>query len=328
MEQIRVGIVGYGNLGRGVKLAIEKNPDMKLSGIISRRPEAVKWEVRGEIPTHFLDFSTEYTQEDFNVVILCGGSRKDIPRQGPYFAKYFNTVDSFDTHKRILWYRKKMEEAANPGAHTSIISAGWDPGIFSLERMLGSAFLPGSKTYTFWGQGVSQGHSDAARRVKGVVDARAYTQPIGKAIDEVRSGFTPELTKRQMHRRLVYVEVEKGADERRIEKEIKTMPDYFDEYETAVYFVGKESMAKDHKRLPHGGFVLTSGKTSETNRQILEYRCALESNPEFTASVLVACARAACRMNKEQMFGAYTLADFPLAFLSPHTGKAFTKKFW
>jgi len=325
---IDIAIVGFGNIGRGVKKAVKRNADMKLAGIFTRRPEQVMRETGGKVPVFRVDkefpSSGDYR---IDVAILCGGSKEDTPVQGPEFAKKFNTVDSFDTHADIPEYFQKMDSVAKTHGNVSIISAGWDPGIFSLERVLGDAFLPGGKSYTFWGKGVSQGHSDAARKVEGVLDARQYTIPIEEAVQRVRDGETPEFAKRQMHRRLVYVVAEEGADLERIKKEIVEMPKYYNEYDTEVIFIGKEEMEKEHSAFPHGGFVFTSGLTGDGNRQILEYKCQLESNPEFTASVLVACARAAYRLNKEGQTGAFTILDFPLGYLSPHSGEILKSRF-
>jgi diaminopimelate dehydrogenase len=255
-----------------------------------------------------------------DIVVLCGGSRKDTPVQGPLFARHFSTVDSFDTHADIPAYFAKMDALGQQNGNVSVISAGWDPGIFSLERVLGDAFLPSSQGYTFWGQGVSQGHSDAARKVSGVLDARSYTLPIEKAVQQVRDGKVPQFSKRQMHTRRVYVVADKKADRERIRKEIASMPHYFDEYNVEVLFITAEEMARDHASIPHGGFVLTSGTTGVgATRQILEYRCQLQSNPEFTGSVLVACARAAFRLKQRGNKGCFTMLDIPPALFSPHT---------
>jgi len=288
---VNAAIVGYGNLGRGVKLALKNGVGIKLTAVFTRRPEQLKKEIT-EVPVLGTDKFSLPKGLRIDVAILCGGSKEDTPVQGPIFAHKFNTVDSFDTHADIPRYFRQMDSIAKKNGHVSIISAGWDPGIFSLERVLGDAFLPNNKSYTFWGRGVSQGHSDAARRVNGVIDARQYTLPIDNAINKVRSGETPEFSKKEMHKRLVYVVTEEGADRERIRKEIAEMPNYYAEYDTEVVFITKEEMLKSHSALPHGGFVLTSGLTGE-NTEILEYRCQLQSNPDFTGSVLVACARAA-----------------------------------
>ena len=326
MEKINIALVGYGNVGRGVEEATKLNPDTELVAVLTRRPEQVRKELK-DVP---IFHSEEYSlPEDIQVdiAILCGGSREDIPVQGPKFAKRFNTVDSFDTHADIPSYFQRMDSIAKEHGHVHVISTGWDPGIFSLMRVLCDAFLPKSKQYTFWGEGVSQGHSDAARKVEGVLDARAYTIPIEQAVRRVRSGETPEFTKRELHKRLVYVVVEEGADIELIRRDIATMPHYYDEYDTEVLFISKEEMVENHSKLPHGGFVLTSGVTGEVNKQILEFRCQLESNPGFTANVLVACARAAFRLSKEGHKGAFTMLDIPPRYLSPHSAETLRKSF-
>ena len=315
MKMINVAIVGYGNLGRGVKAAVEKSPDMKLTAIFSRRPESVQKELSG-MHVHNSEITSVPKDMKVDVAILCGGSKEDTPIQGPVFARFFNTIDSFDTHADISSYFQKMDAIAQEKGNVSIISAGWDPGIFSLERVYGDAFLPGSRGYTFWGKGVSQGHSDAARKVKGVLDARQYTIPIEAAIQEVRSGKNPDFTKRQMHKRVVYVVAEVGSNKAKIEKEIVDMPNYYAEYDTEVHFITREEMAKNHASYPHGGFVLTSGMTGNSHKEILEYRCQLESNPEFTGSILTACARAAYRLKQQGNKGAYTMLDIPPALLN------------
>ncbi|KAF5428307.1 diaminopimelate dehydrogenase [Candidatus Methanophagaceae archaeon] len=324
MEKINIALVGYGNVGRGVEEATKLNADTELVAVLTRRPEQVRKELK-EVPVFHIDEKPEDIQID--VAILCGGSKEDIPVQGPKFAERFNTVDSFDMHAEIPSYFQKMDSIAKERGHVHVISAGWDPEIFSLMRVLGDAFLPQSKQYTFWGEGVSQGHSDAARKVKGVLDARAYTIPIEQAVQRVRTGETPEFAKREQHKRLVYVVAEEGADIERIRKDIATMPHYYDEYDTEVLFISKEAMLEEHSKLPHGGFVLTSGVTGEGNKQILEYRCQLESNPEFTANVLVACARAAFRLSKEGRKGAFTMLDIAPGYLSPHSAETLRKSF-
>jgi len=293
MEKINIALVGYGNVGRGVEEALKLNTDTELAVVLTRRPEQVRKELK-EVQVFHIEEDPGDIQID--VAILCGGSKEDIPIQGPKFAERFNTVDSFDTHAEIPSYFQKMDSIAKERGHVHVISAGWDPGIFSLMRVLGDAFLPQSKQYTLWGEGVSQGHSDAARKVEGVQDARAYTIPIEQAVQRVRTGEAPEFTKREMHKRLVYVVAEEGADTERIRGEIVTMPHYYDEYDTEVLFISKEAMLEEHSKLPHGGFVLASGVTGKGNKQILEYRCQLESNPEFTANdtgtrVFVYCPR-------------------------------------
>jgi len=323
---INVAIVGYGNLGRGAVLALEKNDNMQLVAVFSRRPEAVKEDIK-HVPVFNSEGYVLPQDLKIDVAILCGGSKEDIPVQGPVFAQKFNTVDSFDTHADIPAYFDKMNAVAAENGKVAVISAGWDPGIFSLERVMGDAFLAGSKGYTFWGPGVSQGHSDAARKVNGVLDARQYTIPVNNALQEVRKGSTRALSKREMHKRVVYIVVEEGADKGRIEQEIVGMPQYYDEYETEVHFITKEEMSEKHSSFPHGGFVLTSGETGEDNQQILEYRCQLTSNPQFTSSILVACARAAYRLSETGSTGAFTMLDIPPALLSPRSGEDLRRKF-
>ena len=324
MEKINIALVGYGNVGRGVEKAIKLNIDTELVAVLTRRPEQVRNELKDVTVFHIEEYPEDI---QVDVAILCGGSKEDIPVQGPTFAKRFNTVDSFDTHAEIPSYFQKMDSLAKEHGHVNIISAGWDPGIFSLMRVLGDAFIPQSKQYTFWGRGVSQGHSDAARKVTGVRDARAYTIPIEQAVQRVRTGEAPKFTKREMHKRLVYVVAEEGADIEQIRKDIAAMPHYYDEYDTKVLFISKEAMLEEHSKLPHGGFVLASGVTGGGNKQILEYRCQLESNPEFTANVLVACARAAFRLNKEGRKGAFTMLDIPPGYLSQHSAGTLRKSF-
>lgn len=323
---INIGIVGYGNMGRGAQKAVEQNDDMKLVAIFTRRPEQVREEVSNIPVFHNNKAFSLLLINKVDVMILCGGSKEDIPVQGPEFAEYFSTVDGFDTHADIPTYFQKMNTIAKKNGNVCIISTGWDPGIFSLERIIGDALLPGSKPFTFWGKGVSQGHSDATRKVEGVLDARQYTIPIEGAIKRVRAGETPTFSKREMHKRLVYVVAKEGADREKIKRDIVEMPKYFDEYDTEVTFIGQEEMERDHSAYPHGGFVMTSGMTGNNHKQILEYRCRLESNPEFTASVLVACARAAYRMKEKGYKGAFTLLDFPLGLLSPRSGEVLRSK--
>lgn len=315
---INVAIVGYGNVGRGVIAALDKSDDMKLSAAFSRRPEQVAKQLKGVAVLNTDKFALSKGVK-IDVAILCGGSKEDIPVQGPVFAKHFSTIDSFDTHADIPRYFKKMDAIARKGGNVSIISAGWDPGIFSIERVLGDAFLPGGRGFTFWGPGVSQGHSDAARKIEGVLDARQYTLPIETALEKVRSGKTPDFTKRQMHKRMVYVVAKKGADRERIRREIVEMPNYYSDYDTKVVFISEKEMTEKHSAYPHGGFVLNSGVVGKNSRQILEYSCKLESNPGFTGSVLVACARAAYRLKQQGRSGAFTMLDIPPALYSPHS---------
>jgi diaminopimelate dehydrogenase len=318
---INVAVAGYGNLGRGVISALDKTADMKLVALFSRRPQEAKKQVR-EVPVLSSEKIEIPAGLKIDVVVLCGGSKKDTPVQGPAFARYFNTVDSFDTHADIPAYYAKMDSIDKTAGHVSVISAGWDPGIFSLERVMGEAFLAGSRDYTFWGTGVSQGHSDAARTVKGVEDARSYTLPIEAALQQVRKGEAPEFTKRQMHKRKVFVVAKEGEDQERIRREIAGMPNYFDEYDVEVVFISREEMKKNHAAIPHGGFVMTTGVTGQANtRQILEYRCQLQSNPEFTGSVLTACARAAMRLKAQGNSGCYTMLDIPPALFSSHSAE-------
>lgn len=323
---INVAIAGYGNVGRGVKNAIKNNPDMRLTAVFSRRPEAVQKEIK-EAPVLKIDKDAPKPSIAIDVVILCGGSKDDVPVQGPLFARWYSTVDSFDTHANIPDYFRKMDAIAKEKGNVSIISAGWDPGIFSLERVLGDAFLPGGKGYTFWGPGVSQGHSDAARTIKGVIDARSYTHPIESAMNQVRNGKTPEFTSREKHKRVVYVVAEDGADKEKIRKAITSMPNYFADYDTEVKFISRKQMAEEHHTYPHGGFVMTSGVTGDRNKQIIEYRCQLASNPDFTGSVLVACARAAYRIKEAGYKGAFTMLDIPPARYSPHPPETLRSKY-
>ncbi len=322
MQMIRIGIAGYGNLGRGVELAIRQCPDMELVGIFTRRPpESVTPAYSQTKVMHIED--AKNLEGEIDVMILCGGSARDLPEQGPQFAELFNTIDSFDTHAKIPEYYDKINAAAKQSGKISIISVGWDPGLFSISRMMSEAILPNGQTYTFWGKGVSQGHSDAIRRIDGVKDAKQYTIPIDEAVDKVRSGVNPQLSTREKHLRDCYVVMEEGADKARIEQEIKTMPNYFADYETRVTFITEEEMKRDHSAMPHGGFVIRSGKTGKDieNTDIIEYSLKLESNPEFTASVLVAYARAAWRLNREGQSGARTVFDIPPAYLSPKSGE-------
>jgi diaminopimelate dehydrogenase len=323
---INIAIVGYGNVARGVHKALKNNPDMKLSAVFSRRPETVRKEI-GSTPVIKTAKDAPKPLVPIDVAILCGGSKEDVPVQGPLFARWYNTVDSFDTHASIPDYFSRMDVVAKESGNVSIISAGWDPGIFSLERVLGDAFLPGGRGYTFWGIGVSQGHSDAARTVPGVIDARSYTHPVESAMKQVRDGETPEFTSRQKHRRVVYVVAEEGADKEKIKKAITSMPNYFSDYDTEVNFITREQMAKEHSAYPHGGFVMTSGVTDNKNKQILKYRCRLSSNPEFTGSVLVACARAAFRLKTKGHKGALTMLDIPPALYSPHPAETLRSKY-
>ncbi len=312
---IRIGIVGYGNLGKGVELAIKQNPDMELRYVFTRRaPQEIKLK---DASVKVLSVSeAEKMKDEIDVMILCGGSATDLPEQGPVFAGMFNTVDSFDTHARIPEYFEKVDQASKAAGKIGVISAGWDPGLFSMNRLLSQAVLPQGKEYTFWGKGVSQGHSDAIRRVKGVKAGVQYTIPKEEAIQRVRNGENPNLSTSEKHLRDCYVVAEEGADKAAIEKEIVNMPNYFADYETKVTFISEEELRKNHSSMPHGGFVIRSGITGENTKHIIEFSLKLESNPEFTASVLVACARAAYRLNSEGQSGAKTMFDIPLGYLS------------
>ncbi len=313
----RIGIYGYGNLGRGIENAIKQNDDLELVAVFTRRaPESLKIGTEGVKVCHVSE-AGEYT-EKIDVMILCGGSATDLPTQTPELAKMFNVVDSFDTHAKIPEHFANVDAAAKQGNKTAMISVGWDPGMFSLNRLYASAILPDGKDYTFWGKGVSQGHSDAIRRIEGVVDARQYTVPIDSALESVRSGSCPELTTREKHLRDCYVVVEEGADKARIEREIKEMPNYFADYNTTVHFISLEELKRDHASLPHGGFVIRTGKTGENlqNNHVIEYSLKLDSNPEFTASVIVAYARAVKKMYDMGITGCKTVFDVPPAYLS------------
>lgn len=314
---IKIGILGYGNLGRGVECAIRQNPDMKLAAVFTRRsPETVKILTDG-VPVVNVASAAQW-KDKIDVMIICGGSATDLPKQTPEYAKLFNVIDSFDTHARIPEHFSNVDAAAKEGKKVGIISLGWDPGMFSLNRMYANAILPEGKDYTFWGKGVSQGHSDAIRRIEGVKDAKQYTIPVDAALEAVRSGKNPELTTREKHTRECFVVLEEGADAAVVEEQIKTMPNYFDEYDTTVHFISEEELKKNHSGIPHGGFVLRSGKTGweSENSHLIEYSLKLDSNPEFTASVIVAYARAAYRMAKEGQTGAKTIFDIAPAYLS------------
>lgn len=308
-EKIRIGILGYGNLGKGVELAIKANDDMELVAIFTRRNPK---EIQTLYFKNVLNISEmEKWKDKIDVLLLCGGSATDLPEQGPYYAKNFNTVDSYDTHAKIPEYFEAMDRTSKEGGKVSIISIGWDPGAFSLNRLFAEAFLPKGKTYTFWGKGVSQGHSDAIRRIKGVKNAIQYTIPVEESVEKVRRGENPELTTKQKHLRECYVVLEENADKEKVEKEIKTMPNYFADYHTIVHFVSEKELLKNHAQLSHGGFVIRSGYTGmkEENKELIEYSLKLDSNPEFTASILVAYARAAYRLYKNKEYGAKTIFD-------------------
>lgn len=319
MGKIRIGIVGYGNIGRGVEQSIKRNDDMELKAVFTRRdPASVKIQTEGAEVKHFDDM--EAMKDDIDVMILCGGSATDLPVIGPKVAASFNTIDSFDTHAKIPEYFANVDKAAKEGKNASIISVGWDPGMFSLNRLYAESILVQGSTYTFWGKGVSQGHSDAIRRIEGVKNGIQYTVPIEAAVDQVRSGSEPELTTRQKHLRECYVVAEEGADKAAIEEAIKTMPNYFDEYDTTVTFITEEELKENHSKMPHGGFVIRTGETGcEGNKHVIEYSLKLDSNPEFTGSVLVAYARAAHRLSKKGESGARSVFDIAPAMLSQMT---------
>ena len=314
---IRIGILGYGNLGRGVECAIKHNPDLELKAVFTRRDPASVKILTETAKVYHVDEAVNM-KDDIDVMILCGGSATDLPVQTPEFAKYFNVVDSFDTHAKIPEHFEAVDKAAKESGKTALISAGWDPGMFSLNRLYANAIMPTGKDYTFWGKGVSQGHSDAVRRIEGVIDARQYTIPVEKALEAVRNGENPELTTREKHTREVFVVAEEGADEAKIENEIKTMPNYFDEYDTTVHFISEEEMKRDHAGLPHGGFVIRTGKTgwNDEHNHVIEYSLKLDSNPEFTSSVIAAYARAVYRLNKEGQTGCKTVFDIAPVYLS------------
>jgi diaminopimelate dehydrogenase len=314
-NKIKIGICGYGNLGKGVCSEITKNPDMELVCIFTRRTLAKSFRTQTEIPVVHAEETDEWKGK-IDVLILCGGSKSDLPVQGPAFAKTFNTVDSYDTHAKIPAYFAEMDNAALEGGKVSVIAAGWDPGLFSLQRLMMSAVIPAGETYTFWGPGVSQGHSEAIRCVDGVADAVQYTIPNEAVLDRIRSGESPVLSARDKHKRECYVVVEDGADKTQIEKEIKTMPDYFADYDTDVHFITKEELKTNHEKMRHGGNVLRTGKTGNENVQVQEYLLKLDSNPEFTASVLVAYARAVFKMAEKGECGAKTVFDVPPGLLS------------
>lgn len=323
---IKIGILGYGNLGRGVECAIRHNPDMELAAVFTRRaPETLKLLTPGVKAYPVQDAVLK--KDDIDVMIICGGSATDLPVQTPQLVKDFNVVDSFDTHAKIPQHFDAVDEAAKEGNKVGIISAGWDPGMFSLNRLYAGAVLPGGHDYTFWGRGVSQGHSDAIRRIEGVKDARQYTIPVESALEAVRRGEAPELTTREKHTRECFVVAEEGADLEKIKNEIVTMPNYFADYDTTVHFVSEEELMRDHKGIPHGGFVIRTGTTGweDENSHVIEYGLKLDSNPEFTASVLAACARAAYRMNQEGQKGCKTLFDIAPAYLSPQSGEELRK---
>lgn len=325
---IRIGILGYGNLGRGVECALKQNPDMELKAVFTRRaPETVEILTKG-VPVLLAD-EAEKMKDEIDVLILCGGSATDLPAQTPKYSQWFNVVDSFDTHAKIPEHFQAVDETAKKGGKVAVISAGWDPGMFSIARVYAMAALPEGENYTFWGKGVSQGHSDAIRRLEGVKDARQYTIPVESALEEVRSGKNPELTTRQKHTRECFVVAVEGADKAKIENEIKTMPNYFSDYDTTVHFITEEEMKRDHTRLPHGGFVLRGGKTgwNKENGHVIEYSLKLDSNPEFTSSIIVSYARAAYRMNAEGQSGCKTVFDIAPGYLVAESAAELRRKY-
>ena len=324
---MKIGIYGYGNLGKGIENAIRQNPDMELVAVFTRRdPASLKIATEGVEVCRASD--VERFVGTIDVMILCGGSATDLPVQTPALAKHFCVVDSFDTHASIPTHLANVDAAAREAKKTAMISVGWDPGMFSLNRLYAGAILPDGKDYTFWGKGVSQGHSDAIRRIEGVLDAKQYTIPVQSALAEVRNGGTPEFTARQKHTRECFVVAEEGADLARIEKEIKEMPNYFADYDTTVHFISREELLRDHSGIPHGGVVIRSGTTgaSQENHHVIEYRLKLDSNPEFTASVIVAFARATHRMYTEGNYGCKTVFDVPPAYLSPKSRAEIVKE--
>lgn len=315
---MKIGILGYGNLGRGVESAIKQNSDMELAVVFTRRaPESLKINTENVPVVNVSDI--ENWKDKIDVLILCGGSATDLPEQTPKYAKMFNVIDSFDTHAKIPEHFKNVGEAAKSGENVAIISVGWDPGLFSLNRLYANAILPEGNDYTFWGRGVSQGHSDAIRRIEGVRDAKQYTVPVQKALNAVKNCENPELSTRDKHTRECYVVLEDGADAKKVEQEIVTMPNYFADYDTTVHFITEEELRRNHSGIPHGGFVIRTGKTGNGNNHVIEYSLKLDSNPEFTSSVLVAYARAAFRLSKEGYAGCKTVFDIPPAYLSTKT---------
>ncbi|MDD2190093.1 MAG: diaminopimelate dehydrogenase [Eubacteriales bacterium] len=328
MNKIKIGIAGYGNLGKSVELGIRHNKDMELIGIFTRRdPSALKIITEGVQAYHFDQAAN--MKDKIDVMILCGGSMADLPEQGPYFAGMFNTVDGFDTHAKIAEYFKAVDKKALESGKVCMVSCGWDPGMFSINRVYADAILPEGGTYTFWGKGISQGHSDAIRRVKGVKDGKQYTIPLDDAIEAVKRGDMPELSARQKHKRVCYIVAEEGADRKQIEHDIVTMPNYFSDYDTEVYFITEEELKKNHSGLPHGGLVIRFGKTGLNleNNHTIEYKLVLDSNPDLTANVLLAFARAAYRLSNEGISGAKTVVDIPPAYLSDKSAEELRELF-
>ena len=324
---IKIGIVGYGNLGRGIECSINQNEDMELVAVFTRRNPATVKILHKNVGVYHIDDILSF-KDKIDVLILCGGSATDLPVQTPALAKDFTVIDSFDTHAKIPEHFAAVDSAAKQGGNVAVISCGWDPGMFSLNRLYASAVLPNGKDYTFWGKGVSQGHSDAIRRIEGVLDAKQYTIPIIEALDAVRSGETPEFTTREKHLRECFVVAEDGADKEKIEEQIKTMPNYFAHYNTIVHFISLEELHANHSGIPHGGFVIRSGKTGweNENTHVIEYSLKLDSNPEFTASVIVAYARAAYKMKNEGAVGCKTVFDIPPVYLSPKSPEELRKE--
>ena len=324
MNKIKVAICGYGNLGKGVESEINKSNDMEFTYIFTRRnPKDLK--TKSNVPVLSIDELKNYTDK-IDVMIMCGGSATDLPKQVKEVNKLYNTVDSFDTHAKIPESFKEVNESALKNNKVSIISGGWDPGMFSVMRTYASSILQNGKTYTFWGRGVSQGHSDAIRRIEGVKNAIQYTIPVEEAMDRVRNGENPELTTREKHIRECFVVADENADKEKIENEIKTMPNYFDEYDTTVHFVTDEELKENHSKMNHGGFVIHSGTTGDNNKHVIEYSLKLDSNPQFTSSVLIALARANYRLQKDGKKGAFSILDIPPAYLSPKTGEELRKE--
>lgn len=324
---MKVGILGYGNLGRGIECAIKQNDDMDLVAVFTRRnPASVKLLTK-DVPVYSVN-EVEKMQGKLDVLILCGGSATDLPKQTPKYAEYFNVIDSFDTHANIPTHFKEVDEAAKKSGHVAMISCGWDPGMFSLNRLYANAILPEGNDYTFWGKGVSQGHSDAIRRVEGVKDGKQYTIPVESALEAVRSGDNPTLTTRQKHTRECFVVAEEGADKAKIEETIKNMPNYFSDYDTTIHFITEEELKKNHSGIPHGGFVFRTGVTGweKEHKHVVEYRLQLDSNPEFTASVIIAYARAINRLHEEGQKGCKTVFDIAPAYLSPKSGEELRKQ--
>lgn len=323
---IRIGIIGYGNLGRGIECAIKQNDDLSLAAVFTRRDPATVSILTEGVSVYSVN-DIESFKDKIDVMILCGGSATDLPEQTPKYARMFNVVDSFDTHAKIPEHFANVDAAAKEGGNVGIISVGWDPGMFSLNRMYANAILPEGRDYTFWGKGVSQGHSDAIRRIEGVKDAKQYTIPVDSALEAVRAGKNPELTTRQKHTRECFVVLKEGADAAKVEEEIKTMPNYFADYDTTVHFISEEELKRDHSGIPHGGFVIRTGKTgwNGENDHVIEYSLKLDSNPEFTSSVIVAYARAAYKLSTEGQIGCKTVFDIAPAYLSAKDGAELRK---